>query len=74
MKSEAKGLFAETIYKQSAIRKDIGLSAQSYLFTLDTIDNIDHLKRAETLGINIIDISVLNDSKKLEETFFKKFK
>ncbi|HPM47864.1 MAG TPA: DUF1887 family CARF protein [bacterium] len=74
MESEVKGLFAETVYKQAAIRKDLGLSAQSYLFTLDKVDNIDHIKRAETLGIKIIDLTVLNDSGKLEETFFKKFK
>ncbi len=64
-------LFNETIYKLAALKKDFGLTVQAYIFTLsslrDSTGNIAEVyqKRADVLGIKLIDKEILTDKEKL---------
>jgi hypothetical protein len=68
-------LFNETIYKLAALKKDFGLTVQAYIFTLSSLrdpkGNIAEVyqKRADVLGIKLIDKEILTNQEKLENIF-----
>jgi hypothetical protein len=65
-------LFNETVYKASALRKNFGLTVNSYLFTLSSLEKknsgeVDYFERASVLGIKLIDRNSFLDSSKLDD-------
>ncbi|HQJ72868.1 MAG TPA: DUF1887 family CARF protein [Spirochaetota bacterium] len=75
-----KNIVSETIYKSSALRRDFGLSVESYLFTLDR--NLrgsdgeikrEHRDRAQNSQVHIVDRLVLGDDALMKETLRKMF-
>ncbi len=68
-----RSLFNDTMYKIAALRKDFGLMASSYLFTLGNLrDNDGNLqqkyeKRAGALGVGIVDEKILLQSEQISE-------
>ena len=74
LKGGEKNLLTETLYKQAALRKDFGLAAKCFLFTMDEVRNEEGFNRADQLGITIIDFPILKDSGQLEQSFFSKIR
>ncbi|NIA10560.1 MAG: DUF1887 family protein [Nitrospiraceae bacterium] len=74
--SLSKGMLAKTLYKISALKNNYGLSAKSYVFTLDknlrepegTIKE-DYKNRASLLGVHLVDRTILSDKTKLDKVF-----
>ncbi len=59
-KTKFKSIIGETIYKSDSLRHGLGLFANTYLFTLDSIieqkdKHKNHLDRANLLNIKVID-------------------
>lgn len=61
-------LFNESVYKASAINKNFGLNARSFLFTLDDFQNKlnDFNQKAKKLSIDFNDISTIKDDTALK--------
>ncbi len=58
--SKTKSIIGETLYKSDSLQKGLGLFANTFLFILDSLDQVEnklrqHLKRAELLGIKVVD-------------------
>lgn len=67
-------LLNDALYKSSALRQNFGLSARSFLFTLDDLGEKqigDHKEKARVLGIGLAHRSDLVDTLKLMEVFPK---
>lgn len=62
---KGRNLIVETLYKQAALKADMGLFVKNSLFTMESIDNEDNRNRAEVLGITIVDKKKLLDDKGL---------
>lgn len=58
---EENELFNKTVYLQTALRKYFGLSVRSVLMTLSVTSDLQK-KKADTLGISMIDRNVILDS------------
>lgn len=56
---KGRNLVTETLYKQAALRADMGLTVESHLFTMESIEKESEIKRAKTLGIRIVDKKIL---------------
>jgi hypothetical protein len=78
LNDNGKNLLNDTLYKLSALNKELGLRVNSYLFTLD--ENLrdekgeikpDCQNRADLLGISLIDRVFLEDEKELKNLFDK---
>ncbi len=72
VETEEGDIVNETIYKIQALKKDFGLTAKSYLFTLDEIKKEAQNKRAKSFDINIIDKNTLLNEETLKTEFFNK--
>lgn len=75
-----RDLTTDTLYKLTALKKDFGLQVHSFLFTTDNKlrnkdDKIEDKwqKRADVLGITIVDKKILSDKQELEEVLKKIF-
>lgn len=66
LRTPFKNILADTIYKQAALRQDFGLDARSYLFTMDTVSDKNHLARAHYMNIALADRKILNDEQDLQ--------
>ncbi|MBI4752514.1 MAG: DUF1887 family protein [Acidobacteria bacterium] len=72
-----KSILVETLYKSAALRKDFGLAAKTYLFTLTeggkekTQIKPGDIDRGRMLGVDIIDRGILLDQNKLDGFFQK---
>ena len=68
-------LINDSLYKSAALRKDFGLSAGSYIFTLTNIGEEksdirkSHQERSDVLGIKIIDGAMLQDVGRMQSFF-----
>ena len=76
LRDNGRNLLNDTLYKLSALKKSFGLSAKSYLFTLDKNlreeeGNVksDYQNRADLLNIELVDRVVLSDNNKLKKVF-----
>ncbi|MCG2726425.1 MAG: DUF1887 family CARF protein [Elusimicrobia bacterium] len=81
LKNNGQSIFSETIYKSSALLKDLGLSAKSILMTMDSTTlrnnngefNPDFLKRAKLFEVKVFDYKIISDcdefKSKLKEYF-----
>ncbi len=74
-----KNLVNDSLYKLAALRKDFGLNANSYIFTLikfgeekSEIREI-HQERSDVLGIKIVDGAMLQDIGRMQ-SFFNEIK
>ncbi|MGC8771102.1 MAG: Card1-like endonuclease domain-containing protein [Brevinematia bacterium] len=66
LKYQDKNLLNDTIYKQSALRKEFGLTVNTIIVTLDEI-NDENRKRADYMKIKILDKNYVLDENKLKE-------
>ncbi|GBE54827.1 hypothetical protein BMS3Bbin15_00988 [archaeon BMS3Bbin15] len=76
LKDGEKNLLNDTLYKLSALKKDFGLNAEGYLFTLD--DKLrdskgeikkDYENRSKLLGVTLVDRAILSDREELNKIF-----
>lgn len=69
LKHKDKNLLNETIYKQSALRKEFGLTVNTIIVTLDEINN-DNRERAKWMNIRVLDKNEVLDENKFKEAIF----
>lgn len=71
--SANRNFLNDTLYKLDALRKDFGLRVKAYLFTLAERGDLEyhikrhHEERAELIGVEIVDRSVLTSAEKRAE-------
>lgn len=64
-------LFNETVYKAAALKKNFGLNVASYLFTLENLSEGEWRKKANVLGINLVDRAQIVDFVRLSAVIDK---
>ena len=71
-----KSILQNVLYKQSALQKIFGLTAESFLFLPDAISGSEHQKeRAKVYGIDIVDDKeMLLDEGRFRSEFLEKNK
>ena len=76
LKDDGRNLLNDTLYKLSALKKDFGLIVRGYLFTLDKnlrdkngILKSNYQKRADLLGVQLVDGATLSKKEKLNKIF-----
>lgn len=70
--SKTKSIIAETLFKSDSLQKGLGLFANTFLFILDSLDEVEnrlrpHLKRAELFGIKVVDKDAISTTKSIRD-------